>query len=33
LLTIAATSIAGTIAARGQTAAEADKPAETHKSK
>ena len=40
LLTIAATSIAGTIAARGQTAAKADKPAakadkpaETHKSK
>jgi Kef-type K+ transport system membrane component KefB len=33
LLTIAATSIAGTIAARGQTAAQADKPAETHKSK
>ncbi|HWC89104.1 MAG TPA: cation:proton antiporter, partial [Pirellulales bacterium] len=37
LLTIAATSIAGTIAARGQTAAaadaKADKPAATHKSK
>jgi Kef-type K+ transport system membrane component KefB len=33
LLTIAATSIAGTIAARGQTAAKADKPAATDKSK
>jgi Kef-type K+ transport system membrane component KefB len=33
LLTIAATSIAGTIAARGQTAAKADQPAETRKSK
>jgi Kef-type K+ transport system membrane component KefB len=33
LLTIAATSIAGTIAARGQTAATADQPAATDKSK
>jgi Kef-type K+ transport system membrane component KefB len=32
LLTIAATSIAGALAARGQTVAEADKPAETDKS-
>ncbi len=33
LLTIAATSIAGALAARGQTAGEAEKPAATDKSK